>query len=101
MSESTSLFLQAQRDQRTFHRAAGLLQMLSDLIFYTLDDLEHPLAPEDAKRVCEYCETTVSYLSEDMAAREKEIIALSLGSSGEKFSSGGGCNLPFCSTYRV
>ncbi len=101
MSESTSLFLQTQRDQRTFHRAAGLLQMLSDLIFYTLDDLDRPLAPEDAKRVCEYCETTVSYLSEDMAAREKEIIALSLGSSGEKFSSGGGCNPPFCSAYRV
>ena len=101
MSESASLFLQAKRDQRTFRRAAGLLQMLSDLIFYTLDDLDHPLDPEDAKRVCEYCETTVSYLSEDMAAREKEIIALSLVGPGEKFSSGGGCKPASCPAYRV
>lgn len=89
MSESTSLFRQTQRDQRTFHRAAGLLQMLSDLIFYTLDDLEHPLAPEDAKRVCEYCEATASYLSEDMAAREKEIIALSLCNFGKNSAENG------------
>lgn len=101
MSESTSLFLQTQRDQRTFRRAAGLLQMLSDLIFYTLDDLEHPLAPEDAKRVCEYCETTVSYLSEDMAAREKEIVALSFGGSEENFSSGGSCKTPVCPAYKA
>ena len=77
MSESTSLFLQTQRDQRTFRRAAGLLQMLSDLIFYTLDDLDHPLDPEDAKRVCEYCETTVSYLSEDMARAWRRTASLS------------------------
>ncbi len=99
MSESASLSLQAQRDQRTFRRAAGLLQMLSDLIFYTLDDLDHPLDQEDAKRVCEYCETTVSYLSEDMAAREKEIVALSCGGSEENFSSGGGCKTAAWTAY--
>ena len=96
MSESASLFVQTPRDPRTFRRAAGLLQMLSALIFYTLDDLDHPLEPEDAKRVCEYCETPGSYLSEDLAAREKEIVALSSGGSEENFSSGGGCQTPVC-----
>lgn len=76
-------YMQVQRDKRSFEKISGLMQILTDLGVFILDERDKPLAEADAQRFMEYIETITLFVEDEAAMRQGEMKVL-FGDSTKK-----------------